>query len=77
MYAETAVDACAGETDEDAEFGGGPLGGGGEAVAAAVVGGGFLDLEELVDAVSIEAGGKWRMCILWSESPDLPPTLLC
>jgi hypothetical protein len=47
VHAETAVDAGAGETDEDAEFGGCPLRGGGAAVAAAVVGGGFLDLEEL------------------------------
>ena len=43
MHAEAAVDACAGEADKDAEFGGGPLGGGRGAVAAGVVAGFFLD----------------------------------
>lgn len=41
------MDARAGEADEDAEFGGGPLRRGGAAVGAPVVGGGFLDGEEL------------------------------
>lgn len=47
VHAETAVHARAGQTEEDAEFGGGPLGGGRGAVDAARVGVGFGDLEEL------------------------------
>ena len=42
MHAEAAVQAGAGETDEGAEFGGGPLGGGGGAVDALAVAGAFL-----------------------------------
>ena len=41
------MEACAGETDEGAEFGGGPLGGGGEAVAAGFVRRKGLEGEEL------------------------------
>jgi hypothetical protein len=58
---ETAVDSCAGETDEDAEFGGGPLGGWSAAVAATVIAGDFLDLEELVEDVNQERGKEeWK-----------------
>lgn len=47
MDAQTAVIAGAGEADEDAEFGGGPLRGRGGAVGAEGVGGKALEGEEL------------------------------
>ena len=47
MHAEAAVEAGAGEADEGAEFGGGPLWGGGGAVDAGFVGGEGLKFEEL------------------------------
>lgn len=47
MYAEPAVIPGASEADEDAEFGGGPLGGGRGAVGAEGVGGEALEGEEL------------------------------
>ena len=56
MYAQAAVVAGAGEADEDAEFGGGPLWGGGRAVGAEGVGGEALEGEELWERVSLGGG---------------------
>lgn len=47
MYAQTAVQAGAGEAEEYPEFWAGPLRGGGGAVAAGCVSGAFLEGEEL------------------------------
>ena len=47
MDAETAMDAGAGQADEDAEFRGCPLGRGGVAVAADVILGHLLQIGQL------------------------------
>lgn len=47
MHAEAAVQASAGETDEGAKFGGGPLRGWSGAIAADGIWGAFLEGSEL------------------------------
>lgn len=64
------MEAGAGEADEGAEFGGGPLGGGGGAVDAGGVGGAFLEGEEL--------GGGWGLVGSWSyEREDRSGRIPC
>ncbi len=57
MHAQAAVEARAGEADEGAEFGGGPLRGRGGAVAAGGIARGFLEGEELGRWVRLVVNG--------------------
>lgn len=56
MHAEAAVDACAREADEDAEFWGGPLRRGRIAIATKGVAGFLLNGEELFGWMVVSAG---------------------
>jgi hypothetical protein len=74
------MDTGARETDEDAKFGGGPLGRRGAAVAASIIASDFLDLEELQTWVLILMKRRSREengIVLWIESRDQPPTWPC